>query len=198
MRRPASSIPSASGRSISASPRSIRSTREAHTDPRASCDAGATSRRRPFGNSRPLALGPVDQAAAYTDLAESYFRGGRACEARKQTLAAARNRAELRTGAGSAAEAGGGSGRDRGPASVGPWHRRWLRSLLVRWCRCCRARRAAQLPDTPDDRFAGLQWRFVRIKYHYAIEGTTRSSRTSTASRGTSMRPRPSRTCRGA
>jgi uncharacterized protein DUF4159 len=24
----------------------------------------------------------------------------------------------------------------------------------------------------PDNRFAGLQWRFVRIKYHYATEGT--------------------------
>jgi tetratricopeptide (TPR) repeat protein len=35
-----------------------------------------------------VALGPVDQAAAYTDLAESYFRGGRRAEARKHTLAA--------------------------------------------------------------------------------------------------------------
>ena len=35
-----------------------------------------------------VALGPVDQAAAFTDLAESYFRGGRRAEARKQTLAA--------------------------------------------------------------------------------------------------------------
>jgi hypothetical protein len=31
---------------------------------------------------------------------------------------------------------------------------------------------SAQLPDAPDDRFAGLQWRFVRIKYHYVTEGT--------------------------
>jgi hypothetical protein len=30
----------------------------------------------------------------------------------------------------------------------------------------------AQLSDAPDDRDAGLQWRFVRIKYHYATEGT--------------------------
>ena len=30
----------------------------------------------------------------------------------------------------------------------------------------------AQLPAAPDDRFAGLQWRFVRIKYHYMTEGT--------------------------
>ena len=30
----------------------------------------------------------------------------------------------------------------------------------------------AQLPTAADDRFAGLQWRFVRIKYHYTTEGT--------------------------
>ena len=30
----------------------------------------------------------------------------------------------------------------------------------------------AQLPDVSDDRTAGLQWRFVRIKYHYLTEGT--------------------------
>jgi len=31
----------------------------------------------------------------------------------------------------------------------------------------------AQLPSAAaDDRFAGLQWRFVRIKYHYVNEGT--------------------------
>lgn len=35
-----------------------------------------------------LALNPVDRAAAYTDLAESYFRGGRKADAKKQTLAA--------------------------------------------------------------------------------------------------------------
>jgi tetratricopeptide (TPR) repeat protein len=35
-----------------------------------------------------IALKPVDQAAAFTDLAESYLRGGRRAEARKQTLAA--------------------------------------------------------------------------------------------------------------
>ena len=35
-----------------------------------------------------LALGPVDGAAAHTDLAESYLKGGRRAEARKQTLAA--------------------------------------------------------------------------------------------------------------
>jgi len=30
----------------------------------------------------------------------------------------------------------------------------------------------AQLPAPPDNQFAGLQWRFVRIKYHFALEGT--------------------------
>ncbi len=30
----------------------------------------------------------------------------------------------------------------------------------------------AQLPNAPDDRFAGLQWRFVRIRYHFITEGT--------------------------
>jgi hypothetical protein len=30
----------------------------------------------------------------------------------------------------------------------------------------------AQLPSAPDDRYAGLQWRFVRIKYHFITEGT--------------------------
>ena len=28
----------------------------------------------------------------------------------------------------------------------------------------------AQLPAAPDDRYAGLQWRFVRIKYHHMFE----------------------------
>jgi len=35
-----------------------------------------------------IALGPVDQAAAHTDLAESYFMSGKRAEAKKQTLAA--------------------------------------------------------------------------------------------------------------
>ncbi len=35
-----------------------------------------------------LALSPVDQAAAHTDLAESYFKGGKRADARRQTLAA--------------------------------------------------------------------------------------------------------------
>jgi Flp pilus assembly protein TadD len=35
-----------------------------------------------------IALGPVDRAAAYTDLAESYFKGGKRADAKKHTLAA--------------------------------------------------------------------------------------------------------------
>jgi tetratricopeptide (TPR) repeat protein len=35
-----------------------------------------------------IALGPVDRAAAFTDLAESYFKGGRRADAKKHTLAA--------------------------------------------------------------------------------------------------------------
>lgn len=30
----------------------------------------------------------------------------------------------------------------------------------------------AELPAIADDRYAGLQWRFVRIRYHYITEGT--------------------------
>jgi Flp pilus assembly protein TadD len=35
-----------------------------------------------------IALGPVDKAAAYTDLGESYFKSGKRAEAKKQILAA--------------------------------------------------------------------------------------------------------------
>jgi cellulose synthase operon protein C len=35
-----------------------------------------------------IALGPVDRAAAHTDLAEAYFKGGNRADAKKQTLAA--------------------------------------------------------------------------------------------------------------
>jgi len=35
-----------------------------------------------------LALGPVDKAAAYTDLGESYFKGGKRAEAKKQVMLA--------------------------------------------------------------------------------------------------------------
>jgi tetratricopeptide (TPR) repeat protein len=52
----------------------------------------AMGRRQPDQASREfrvvLALGPVDRAAAYTDLAESYFDSGKRADAKKQTLAA--------------------------------------------------------------------------------------------------------------
>ena len=35
-----------------------------------------------------LALGPVDKAAAYTDLGESYFKGGKRADAKKQVMLA--------------------------------------------------------------------------------------------------------------
>jgi Tfp pilus assembly protein PilF len=35
-----------------------------------------------------VALKPVDQAAAFTDLAESYLKSGQRADARRQTLAA--------------------------------------------------------------------------------------------------------------
>ena len=47
-------------------------------------DADAAVARVPDG----VALRPVDRAAAHTDLAESYFKGGKRAEAKKQTLAA--------------------------------------------------------------------------------------------------------------
>ena len=51
--------------------------------------ASATRRRRRRASSAPcIALGPVDRAAAYTDLGESYFKGGKRAEAKKQILAA--------------------------------------------------------------------------------------------------------------
>jgi len=43
----------------------------------------------------------------------------------------------------------------------------------VAWAPALQQRVAAQLPAMADDRFAGLQWRFVRIRYHYSTENTT-------------------------
>ena len=45
-------------------------------------------------------------------------------------------------------------------------------ALLLSLAPLLQPRVDAQLPSTPDDRYAGLQWRFVRIKYHYVTEGT--------------------------
>ena len=35
----------------------------------------------------------------------------------------------------------------------------------------------AQLPSAADERFAGLQWRFVRIKYHFTTDMTDQAIR---------------------
>jgi Tfp pilus assembly protein PilF len=61
-------------------------------------DAHATLGRLAMQRSEPdtaarefrtvIALGPVDRAAARTDLAESYLRSGKKAEAKKETLAA--------------------------------------------------------------------------------------------------------------
>ncbi len=44
--------------------------------------------------------------------------------------------------------------------------------LLLALTPVLQPRVGAQLPTVSDDRFAGLQWRFVRIKYHFVTEGT--------------------------
>ena len=63
-------------------------------DPEAHAMLGrfALARNEPDPASREfrtvIALGPVDKAAAYTDLGESYFKGGKRAEAKKQVIAA--------------------------------------------------------------------------------------------------------------
>ena len=63
-------------------------------DPEAHAMLGryALQRNEPDVSSREfrtvIALGPVDRAAAYTDLGESYFKAGKRAEAKKQILAA--------------------------------------------------------------------------------------------------------------
>ena len=93
-----------------------------------------------------IALGPVDRAAAYTDLAESYFKGGKRAEAKKQTLAALEIAPELRARAGPAAE-----DRRRRPAMTIDAARTALArdrcSRCSRSCRCCQPRADAQLPQ---------------------------------------------------
>ena len=44
-------------------------------------------------------------------------------------------------------------------------------ALLALWP-VAQSRAGAQRQSADDDRYAGLQWRFVRIKYHYLTEGT--------------------------
>ena len=52
--------------------------------------------------------------------------------------------------------------------------RQWIlaAAVLLALVPVLEPRAQAQLPTAADDRFAGLQWRFVRIKYHYVTEGT--------------------------
>src|SRR5256885_7962793 len=48
-------------------------------------------------------------------------------------------------------------------------------ALLLTLLPAVQPRVDAQLPNAPDDRYAGLQWRFVRIRYHYTTESTRMS-----------------------
>ncbi len=87
-RGPASANRQRSARCTSASRRSIPT-----TPARTACLAGWRCRRNePETAAREfravLALGPVDRAAALTDLAESYLKAGKTAEAKKETLAA--------------------------------------------------------------------------------------------------------------
>ena len=77
----------------------------------------------------------------------------------------ARNRAELRARAGPAAKL---PRRVRDTTvRAGCWHRAVACSALFTLVPSLQPTVDAQLPAVADDRFAGLQWRFVRIKYHY-------------------------------
>ena len=149
--------------------RSVR--RRRARDARPLRDGSATTPTRAAREFRAvLALDPVDRAAAHTDLAESYFKARQARRSEEADARGARDRAELRARAGSAAEAGGGATVSRGGVAAARGARR--RSALLTLVPALQPRVDAQLPTAADDRFAGLQWRFVRIKYHYTTEGT--------------------------
>ena len=110
-----------------------------------------------------LAAGPVDKAAAYCDLAESYLAVGAAPQARAPGAGGARGRAVLRARSGSAAHARGWGPLMRPRALI-------LAGVLV-------AALAAAIPSPPTAlaqgqpgaHLAGLQWTFVRIKYTAAL-----------------------------
>ncbi len=127
-----------------------------------------------------LALNPIDRAAAHTDLAASYLKSGKTADAKKQTLAALEIAPSYTPRAGAVAGAGGGEeviGRGAPPRAV-----RLAVTFTALILLPLAAGRSgltsfkthvhAQLSNAPDDRYAGLQWRFVRIKYHYVTEGT--------------------------
>ena len=70
---------------------------------------GATIPRARRGSSARCSRSePVDQAAAHTDLAESYFKSGKRAEAKQEDARRARDRAELRARPEPAAELAGG------------------------------------------------------------------------------------------
>ena len=106
----------------------------------------------------------------------------------------ARNRAELRARAGSAAEAVGGPAVTRRSRAGRARPRCSLCTLVP----ALQPRVDAQLPTAADDRFAGLQWRFVRIKYHYVTEGTPSAAGLLRRAVADRRRRPPSRTCRAA
>ena len=123
-----------------------------------------------------LALGPVDRRCGAHRSRRKLLQGGKRAEAKQADAGGARDRAELRARAGPAAEARGGA------AVNGPVRRdcavagRLAVGVLGAAARARAgppaARRRAAAARRADDRFAGLQWRFVRIKYHYTTEGT--------------------------
>src|SRR5439155_15454501 len=86
----------------------------------------------------------------------------------------ARDRADLRARAGAPPEAHGGTAVGPvKPITMTTSHRVAAAAvLLLTLMPVLQPRVGAQLPGAPDDRYAGLQWRFVRIKYHYLTEGT--------------------------
>ena len=93
--------------------RSVRRRRARACSAASRCSA--TTPRPPIREFRTvLALGPVDRAAAHTDLAESYFKGGKRAEARKQTLAALEIAPSYERAQDLLLEAGGGQTVTRG------------------------------------------------------------------------------------
>ena len=101
-----------------------------------------------------LALEPVDHAAAHTDLAESYLKGGKRAEAKKQTLAALEIAPSYERAQDLLLKLVGGDSREAAAcASRGP--PRWSLAALDAAARCLLSLRAgldrvdAQLPAPP-------------------------------------------------
>ena len=174
--------------------RSVRRRRARRCSAASRCSATTPTRRR-ASSARCIALGPVDRAAALHRSRRELSQGRQARRGEEGDARGARDRAELRARAGAAAEAGGRAGSD---ADAGPRRSSCVaRSLLARaGCssrastRSCRPRPTIASPACSGASSAS--------RYHFITEGTRDRSRTSTASRGTSTRRRPSRTCRAA